>query len=287
MTASSLGFSKTRQDRSERIMTDAAATYHPHYGPALPEANWVPAPRYLLRRDRVFRQVKTMKPCRILDIGCGPATLLSELAAKGFDAYGVDRSKQALDLAANLNTPQSPIHLQAELNPKWKGSFDVITSFEVIEHLEQDIEAMRDWRPYLRPGGVMILSTPAHPHRWNAADVWAGHVRRYTREGLRQSITDAGYTVEHIECYGFPLANVMEVLRARAYGKVLENTGKSNKSAADLTDESGSDRSIESKLWTKFSSFPVVTLMRLACQIQRPFLQTDLGNGYLAVARAG
>lgn len=267
-------------------MTKSVPTIHPHYGPALPLANWVPAPRYLLRRDRVLRRLAGMAPCKVLDIGCGPAALLSELAAKGFDAYGVDRSAQALGLAENLNTVASPMHLQAELDPAWKGTFDVIFSFEVIEHLEEDIAAMRDWRPYLKPGGVLILSTPAHPKRWNAADVWAGHVRRYTRAGLHQSVTKAGYTVDHMECYGFPLANVMEVLRARAYGKALNEAAKVDKSANDLTDESGSDRSIESKFWKLFASLPATFAMRLACQIQRPFLQTDLGNGYLVVARA-
>ena len=133
-------------------MTDIVPTYHPAYGPALPTKNWVPAPRYLLRRDRVLRHTRPMQPCRVLDIGCGPAALLSELAAHGFDAYGVDRSAEALDLARNFNTQSSPIHLQAELDPARKGSFDLIFSFEVIEHLEQDIDAMRDWLPYLKPG---------------------------------------------------------------------------------------------------------------------------------------
>lgn len=249
-------------------------------------ANWVPAPRYLLRRDRVLRHIKHIRPCKVLDIGCGPAALLSELAVMGFDAYGVDRSQTALKLAHSLSTAQSPIHLQAELDPQWHGSFDLIMSFEVIEHLEQDVAAMRDWLLYLKPGGRLILTTPAHPQRWNAADVWAGHIRRYTRDGLRQSLNDAGFAVEYIECYGFPLANAMELLRARAYGRAIKGAAKSDKSMDDLTAESGTDRSIERKFWKIFASAPSAALMWVACQTQRMFLQTDLGNGYLAIARA-
>ena len=262
-----------------------SVTRHRHFGPALPDANWVPAPRYLMRRDRVLRHFNDLAPCRVLDIGCGPAALLSELAAKGFEAYGVDRSQQALELAELLNTPVSPMTLMAKLDPDWKNSFDLIMSFEVIEHLEQDIEAMREWQTYLKPGGHMILSTPAHPSRWNAADVWAGHVRRYTKELLTRSVQEAGFTVETIECYGFPLANVMEHWRARAYGKILQTNAKSDKTANDLTDESGSDRSVERRFWLFFSTMPAVAAMWLFCQIQRPFLKTDLGNGFLVVAR--
>jgi len=261
------------------------AVRHPYYGPALPKANWVPAPRYLLRRDRVLRHLKKVKPGRVVDIGCGPAALLSEMAAKGFKAYGVDRAQQALNLAIHFDCPESPMTLQSELDPAWRGSFDLILSFEVIEHLERDVEAMAEWSNYLKPGGLMILSTPAHPSRWNAADVWAGHVRRYTREGLTQAVTEAGFTIETLECYGFPLANVMELWRAHAYGKVLKQAAKSDKSAHDLTDESGSDRSVESRFWRLFASKPLAAAMWLACQIQRPFLQTDLGNGYLVIAR--
>ncbi len=276
-------------DMTDTTLTPAghcgSATRHKHFGPALPHANWVPAPRYLLRRDRVMRHVRNLAPCRVLDIGCGPAALLSELAAQGFEAYGVDRSRQALKLAGALNTPAGPMTLVPELDPDWKSSFDLIMSFEVIEHLEQDIEAMREWQTYLKPGGRLILSTPAHPSRWNAADVWAGHVRRYTKELLIRSIQDAGYTVETVECYGFPLANIMEHWRARAYGKMLKTNAKIGKTLNDLTDESGSDRSVESRFWPLFSSIPAVAAMRVFCQLQRPFVKTELGNGFLVVAR--
>lgn len=259
--------------------------YHRHYGPALPAHHWVPAPRYLMRRDRALRHADRIGPCKVLEIGCGPAALLSELAGRGFDAFGVDRSTEALRLARMLIHPGSAMTLRAELDPTWKGSFDLLLSFEVIEHLEEDIAAMEEWRTYLKPDGRMILSTPAHPSRWNAADVWAGHVRRYSEEDLVASVVKAGFAVETIECYGFPLANLMEIWRARAYGRALEQSGKAAKSAHDLTNESGSDRSVESSFWPLFCSPPIVALMRFACQVQRPFLHTQFGNGFLIVAR--
>ena len=62
--------------------------WHAHFGPALPKHNWVPAPRYLLRRDRIMRHLRDIPACRVVDIGCGPASVLAELAARGFDAVG-------------------------------------------------------------------------------------------------------------------------------------------------------------------------------------------------------
>ena len=259
--------------------------WHPDYGPALPADNWVPAPRYLLRRDRVLRHVARLAPRRVLDIGCGPAALLAELAAQGIDTCGVDRSEAALRLAREIAGETAGTTLRSELHPDWHGRFDLVMSFEVIEHLDEDVAAMREWHDYIAPGGRLLLSTPAHPRRWNAADVWAGHVRRYTRDGLIAAVEAAGFEVETVECYGFPLANIFELWRARVYGRMLSEAGKAGKSAAALTDESGSDRAAESRFWRLFASAPAVAAMRLATQIQRPFLRTGLGNGYLVVAR--
>lgn len=252
----------------------------------MPSLDWVPAPRYVLRRDRVLQHLKGVPPCRVLDIGCGPGALISELSALGYDAYGVDRSEKARALGRHLQDQFPNLHLHAELDDKWKGTFDLLFSFEVIEHIKDDVGALREWRQYLTPGGRMILSTPAHPSRWNAADEWAGHVRRYERQQLVDVVEKAGFEVERIECYGFPLANIFEVLRANSYGKELASKRKALGSVEALTEDSGSDRSTDARFWSIYSSSPVALAMRLFCSLQRTFLNTELGNGFIVVGRA-
>ena len=127
---------------------------HPQYGPALPSLDWIPAPRYVLRRDRVLRLLEDSPPCRVLDIGCGPGALIAELSARGYEAFGVDRSAKARELGKHLQDQSPNMRLHAELDEKWKGSFDLIMSFEVIEHLADDVGAMREWREYLKPSSA-------------------------------------------------------------------------------------------------------------------------------------
>jgi SAM-dependent methyltransferase len=257
---------------------------HRYFGPAMPSLNWVPAPRYVLRRDRVLRHLKAMKPCRVLDIGCGPGALISELGALGFEAFGVDRSAKALELGRQLERHSPGMSIRPQLDEKWKGTFDIVMSFEVIEHLQDDVGALREWREYLKPGGKMIISTPAHPSRWNAADEWAGHVRRYEKLQLIKAVESAELNVELVECYGFPLANVMEVIRARAYAKRLVAKRQSAQSTAGLTEESGSDRSVDARFWGLYSGAPSTLAMSFFCQLQRLFLKTQFGNGFIVVA---
>jgi SAM-dependent methyltransferase len=267
-------------------MQAGTVVHHPQFGPAMPSLNWIPAPRYVLRRDRVLALLKDMPPCRVLDIGCGPGALISELAARGFDAYGVDRSVKAQEIGRQLQSQSPGMKFRPQLEEKWKGTFDLVMSFEVIEHLQDDVGAMREWRQYLKPGGRLIISVPAHQDRWNAADEWAGHVRRYERGQLVRAVEAAGFKVEKVECYGFPLANVMEKLRARAYGKRLSQADRASQSDEDLTKASGTDRSVDVKFWPVYSSALSTLAMRLFCLFQRPFLSTDLGNGFLVSARA-
>jgi SAM-dependent methyltransferase len=177
------------------------------------------------------------------------------------------------------------MQLHPELDEEWKATFDLIMSFEVIEHLKDDVGALREWREYLKPGGRMILSTPAHPSRWNAADEWAGHVRRYTRWQLVDAVEKAGFEVEKVECYGFPLANVMEVLTAPGYRKRLEQKKGAFNDADALTDDSGSDRSALAKFWPAYSGMFPTLAMKAFCSLQRPFLRTDLGTGYIVTAK--
>lgn len=259
---------------------------HPVFGPSLPDQNWVPAPRYILRRDRVLRHLHRVPPCRVLDIGCGPGALLTELSRLGFQAYGVDRSAQARQLGQSLSTTKNPVTLQAELDPGWKGTFDLLFSFEVIEHIEDDKGALRDWRPYLSDGGGLILSTPAHRKKWSANDEWAGHCRRYEKDELIETIEQAGFEVEHIECYGFPLTSIMDPLRARAYGRQLREDKAAQKPTMAHTEESGSNRTMETRIWNMYSRGVGQMAMRLFCQLQRPFLNTELGNGFLVLAKA-
>jgi SAM-dependent methyltransferase len=259
---------------------------HPYFGPAMPALNWIPAPRYVLRRDRVLQHLKRLAPCRVLDIGCGPGALVSELSALGFEAYGVDRSAKAMEIGKQLQRHSPGMTIQQQLDESWKGTFDVVMSFEVIEHLQDDVGAMREWRQYLKPGGRLILSTPAHQSRWNAADEWAGHVRRYERVQLVRAVEDAGFEVDRIECYGFPLANIFEVVRAKAYGRKLAAKKQALQSERAMTEDSGSDRSVDSKFWKAYASPPSAFAMKLFCKLQRLFLNTDFGNGYLVVATA-
>lgn len=257
-------------------------------GPAAPEQGWVPAPRYWLRRALILRELRTISPCDTLEIGPGAGMLLHELDARGFRCRALEMSGAARTVATGLaREANRDIRFYEQPQPSWQGSFGLVMAFEVLEHIEHDLAALSQWRTWLKPGGTLLLSVPCHMRKWNPSDVWAGHFRRYERAALIELAGSAGLKVEHILCYGFPLANLAEKIRARSYApevdEVMDNTaqGKHENSA-----RSGIDRRHVMK-WYPLLRSPLGKLaLRSADLAQRPFLRAELGNGYLLRARA-
>lgn len=75
------------------------------------------------------------------------------------------------------------------------GKFDSVFALNVIEHIEDDVLALKNIFHLLKPGGKVLILVPAGPILYNKLDKGLFHFRRYTRSSLRQSISDAGFTI--------------------------------------------------------------------------------------------
>lgn len=258
--------------------------YHPLYGTVVPEKGWVPAPSFLLRRDRILRLLAGFPAGNLLEIGCGAGTLLHELSRRGFACEALETSAPALEIARYVNA--NDVALYQSPQPHWVGRFDYLFAFEVLEHIEDDRAALHTWHSWIKPGGVLLLSVPAHMRKWSVSDVWAGHVRRYERPGLEALIADSGFVIEHFETYGFPLANMISPLRAWFHARNLgARREASHDERAYNNDLSGVQRNAESRFYPLLKSVPGRMLMRLAYLLQDWSRRRDWGTGYLVLAR--
>jgi SAM-dependent methyltransferase len=257
-------------------------TEHPVFGLSAPERGWVPALRYALRRERVLALADRLPRGRLLEVGCGAGALLHDLAERGFACEALETSEEALELARFLNQSRPEVRIHAEPQPGWAESFDVLVSLEVLEHIEDDAAALASWRGWLRPGGHLLLSVPSRPELWNASDVWVGHYRRYGREDLLRLLDRAGFAVAHAECYGYPLSNLAESIRAWLHGRRLRASGVPT--AAAGTARSGIERGIETRLYPLQASRLGSGLFRACCRVQERYLDRELGTGHLVLA---
>ncbi|NYF55901.1 class I SAM-dependent methyltransferase [Micromonospora purpureochromogenes] len=77
-----------------------------------------------------------------------------------------------------------------------RGNYSAAVSYNVLEHIEDHVGALRSMRDLVRPGGAVIIIVPAFQFAMSPADIATGHVRRYTKKTLTAAMTEAGLTVE-------------------------------------------------------------------------------------------
>lgn len=249
---------------------------------------WVPSLRYLLRRERVLSAIpKPVKDRSLLEVGCGAGSLLIELNDWGYNCTGFESSAEALTLAReSIAESTRDVDLRGGEDPDWIGRFDIVMALDVLEHVEDDRSALVRWSEWLHPDGKMVLSVPAHQSRWGSGDVWAGHYRRYGRQGLVDTLNAAGLAVESMECYGFPLANITEIAGEYHYRRRLRqrlSAGAGSRERAN--DLSGIERNAYRRVMPLMLSLPVRVGISISQWLQRRTIGTDWGSGYIVVAR--
>jgi SAM-dependent methyltransferase len=151
---------------------------------------------------------------RILDVGCGTGTMLSYLADYG-KAQGVDIDEEAIGYCRERGLTDVRLG-SAETLPFEDGSFDLVTALDVVEHLDDDLAALREFRRVLRPGGTLLVTVPAHPFLWGDQDEVNLHKRRYLAPQLRERLASAGFEVlrvTYINAFMFPPIAAVRMLR--------------------------------------------------------------------------
>ncbi len=134
------------------------------------------------------------QPARILDVGCGTGANLKMLSDYG-DVEGVDVSLQALSYCRERGF-HSVKYGTAEELPFEDATFDLVTALDVVEHLDDDLEGLREIRRVLKPGGFALLTVPAFMFLWGVQDNVSNHRRRYTLPQLQRVVSEAGFSIE-------------------------------------------------------------------------------------------
>ena len=153
----------------------------------------------------------------LLEVGCGTGFVLKELrrAYPHAELFGADYFNEGLDFARK-RVPTALFRQQDITEMTEAEQFDVIGAFDVIEHIEQDEDVLRNLARALQPGGALLLTVPQHRWLWSTVDEQACHVRRYVRKELLDKVRDVGLQVEYVTSFVSILLPAMWANRLRA-----------------------------------------------------------------------
>lgn len=157
---------------------------------------WFVGRRRLVRQLLERHRPEAPAPMQILDVGCGTGGTMKALEDAG-EVYGCDASPTALRFCKERGFRRLFCTI-AEKLALGDNSFDVVVNCDVLEHIEDDRGALGQMYRVLRPGGLLILTVPAHPYLWSEHDEALAHLRRYTRREFTDKLQEAGYRIEKL-----------------------------------------------------------------------------------------
>jgi SAM-dependent methyltransferase len=167
-------------------------------------------PNAWLRYD-VIRRMLPAGVTSVLEVGCGQGALGARLS-EHYKYLGLEPDPGSFQVAkerfAHISGGEVRSVVVESLAPEER--FDLVCAFEVLEHIEDDQNALKQWAARLNPGGWLLMSVPAHQHRYGAADKLVGHFRRYDPDKLATLIETAGFQDIEVREYGAPLGYALE-----------------------------------------------------------------------------
>lgn len=141
--------------------------------------------------DRALRN--NTKPT-ILNVGCGTGGTIDMLEKFG-TVDNIDISVDAIKFMKQAGYSRIT-KVEGITLPFKTKSYDMVGAFDVLEHIENQTGALKEWHRVIKDKGAVVITVPAYQWLWSDHDVSLYHVRRYTTGRLKQVATEAGFVVE-------------------------------------------------------------------------------------------
>lgn len=160
----------------------------------------------------ILRRLDLPPSTAILDVGSGTGGNLAMLARFG-RVHPMELNAEARAISDKRNLAKAAEGMLPEQIPFGAQKFDLITMFDVLEHIERDLDTLTALRARLSDNGYLLITVPAFPSLWSSHDAIHHHKRRYRLPQLVQLAERAGYAVRLVTYSNFWLFPMVSAAR--------------------------------------------------------------------------
>ena len=150
--------------------------------------------------DMVTEIITSLKPKRVLDVGCAMGRVVGMFLDNGVDAVGVDISEYAISQAdEKIKERLKIVNLETDPIPFRAGEFDFISCLAVIEHLKNDTNLISEISRLIKPSGTVYLTTPPKKYKPSYHD--KTHINLHEYEYWIQRFREFGFDVKPLKIH--------------------------------------------------------------------------------------
>ena len=164
--------------------------------------------------DTVLRSLDLPANALLLDLGCGTGANLNFLTGYGH-ALGLDWGAAAASYARS-RTAVPVLRGDVTALPFRSNSVDLITAFDLVEHIEDDLACAGELARVCRPGGFLMVTVPAFQWMWGRQDTINHHKRRYRADEFARLFTEQGLQIHrftYLNTFLFPVVATVRLFR--------------------------------------------------------------------------
>lgn len=175
---------------------------------------------HIARREFIFQSLSSTldslypndngKHVKILDVGAGTGSVTRHFLSQGFHNIALGEiHPQGLEYAKTYGI--NNLYCMDLLDAPFKDEFDCIFAFDVLEHIDDDKNALLNMKSMLKDNekSLLALSVPAHQWLWNAHDCLVHHKRRYNKIQLTNLVRECGLSIESAQYFFIALTPLL------------------------------------------------------------------------------
>lgn len=180
---------------------------------------WWHVAKRMLVKQLINKYISAFDKKTFVDVGCGTGKFLEEMNKwqNWGELKGLDGSKEALKFTKERQIADVKLANFEKKLPLKDNSVDVITSLDVVEHIDKDQHLVTEFYRVLKPGGIAVITVPAHQWLWTYWDEMLRHFRRHNKQSVTKLCNNANLKIETLSyfySYLLPVAILIRWLKS-------------------------------------------------------------------------